>query len=105
MGLFGFGKKKKIGGYVYVAESTRKDGSKKTYVGMTSRKPKERWSEHMSGKGGRFTSSGTNFRPIGALWSSNPRKAERTLKSRTPAQKRAFGRYAASKYKKRYSSW
>jgi len=30
---------KKKGGYVYVGESTRRDGSKKIYTGMTTKKP------------------------------------------------------------------
>lgn len=38
---------RKKGGYVYVAESTRKDGSKKIYTGMTTKKPTSRWGQHM----------------------------------------------------------
>lgn len=42
-----FGRKK--GGWVYVGESTRSDGSKKMYTGITRRSPSTRWGEHMSG--------------------------------------------------------
>ena len=102
MGLFGFGKKKKKGGWVYVGDTTRQDGSKKIYTGMTKRPIKTRWGEHMTGRGGKFTSSGTNFKPIGAVWSQNPRKAEQTVKKMNPKQKRAFGRAAARKYKEKF---
>lgn len=93
--------KKKSGEYVYVAESTRRDGSKKIYTGMTRRSPKVRWGEHMSGNGGKWTSNGKYFKPLGAVWSSNPRKAEQTVKRMNPQQKRVFGRIAAYKYNKR----
>ena len=49
----------------------------------------------------RWVSKGKSFRGIGATWSSNPEKAERTLKSRSSGQKKAFGRSAARKY----SNW
>ena len=38
---------KKKGGWVYVGESTRTDGSKKIYTGITRRSPQKRWGEHM----------------------------------------------------------
>lgn len=97
-----FWNKKKTGGYVYVGESTRRDGSKKIYTGMTRRSPQKRWGEHMSGSGGNWTSKGTFFRPLGAVWSSNPRKAEKTIKKMSSESKRRFGRYAASKYRQKY---
>jgi hypothetical protein len=34
-------------GWVYVAESTRANGSKKIYTGMTTRSPYVRWGEHI----------------------------------------------------------
>ena len=89
------------GGYVYVAESTRPDGSKHIYTGMTRRSPYIRWGEHMRGRGGKYTSRGTWFRPLGAVWSSNPRKAEKTIKRMSPARKRAFGYAAARSYRNR----
>lgn len=78
-----------------MAESTRPDGSKKIYTGMTRRSPLVRWREHMQGRGGKWTSQGIWFRPLGAVWSTNPRKAEKTIKAMSPGRKRAFGRYAA----------
>ena len=38
----------KKGGWVYFGESTRADGSKKIYTGITRKSPSVRWSEHMS---------------------------------------------------------
>jgi len=38
-------KNKKKGGWVYGVESTRQDGSKKLYTGMTRRSVEKRWSE------------------------------------------------------------
>ena len=52
----------------------------------------------MKGRGGKWTSRGIWFRPLGAVWSANPRKAEKTIKAMSPARKRAFGRYAAHAY-------
>lgn len=89
------------GGYVYVAESTRPDGSKHIYTGMTRRSLYVRWGEHMRGVGGKYTSRGTWFKPLGAVWSSNPRKAEKTIKRMSSARKRAFGYAAAQAYKNR----
>jgi hypothetical protein len=43
--------KKKNGGWVYGQESTRKDGSKEIYTGITRRSPEERWSEEKPRKG------------------------------------------------------
>lgn len=40
--------KKKKSGWVYVGESTRNDGTKKMYTGITRRPVKKRWGEHMS---------------------------------------------------------
>jgi predicted GIY-YIG superfamily endonuclease len=100
-----FSNKKQKGGYVYVGETTRKDGSKKIYTGMTRRSPYIRWGEHMSGNGGKYTSSGISFRPIGAVWSTNPRKAEKTIKKMSSKQKRKFGRAAAAKYYRKKSIW
>jgi len=96
---------KKKGGYVYVGESTRQDGSKKLYVGKTSRKPSTRWGEHKksvkSNNSKTWVGKGKSFRPIGAVWSSNPSKAERTVKKLSPVKKRSFGRYGAKTYYKK----
>ena len=100
-----FSASKPRGGYVYVAETTRPDGSKRVYTGMTRRSPYVRWGEHMRGRGGKYTSRGTWFKPLGAVWSSNPRKAEKTIKSMNSAQKRAFGYAAARSYHSRSLAW
>jgi predicted GIY-YIG superfamily endonuclease len=102
---FGQNKPKPKPGMVYVAESTRKDGSKQIYTGMTRRSVWTRWREHMQGRGGKYTSSGIWFRPLGAVWSRNPRKAEKTIKSWSSSRKRAFGSFAARKYKERRGFW
>jgi len=39
----------KRGGWVYFGESTRSDGSKKVYTGITRRPVSERWGEHITG--------------------------------------------------------
>jgi predicted GIY-YIG superfamily endonuclease len=86
------------GGFVYVAESTRPDGSKQIYTGMTRRHPYERWTEHMQGRGGGYTSRGTYFKPLGAKWFPEPYKMEREIKKWSSSQKRAFGRAIAKEY-------
>lgn len=90
---------------MYVAESTRPNGSKEIYTGMTRRSLWVRWGEHMRGRGGKYTSRGTRFKPIGAVWSSNPRKAEKTIKRMSSRRKRMFGYYAARRYRQSHSSW
>jgi hypothetical protein len=37
----------KKGGWVYFGESTRSNGSKQIYTGITRRSPHARWGEHM----------------------------------------------------------
>jgi hypothetical protein len=39
---------RKKGGWVYFGESTRPDGSKQVYTGITRRSLHTRWGEHMS---------------------------------------------------------
>jgi predicted GIY-YIG superfamily endonuclease len=43
-----YGSTKKKGGWVYIGESTRADGSKKLYTGITRRSPTKRWGEHIA---------------------------------------------------------
>jgi len=51
----------------------------------------------------KWTSKGSYFRPLGAVWSSNPEKAERTIKRTfTSSQKRSLARYGARKYHEDY---
>ncbi len=98
-----FGKKKS--GSVYFGESTRKNGSKQTYVGKTRRPVSVRWKEHLnsvkSENGKTWVSKGTNFKPMGAIFSRNPDKAERTIKKLKPYQKKYLARGGAMRYKKR----
>ena len=96
-----FFRKRTKPGTVYLGESTRPDGSKEIYTGMTRRPVWVRWREHMQGRGGGYTSRGAWFRPLGAVWSSNPRKAEQTIKHMSHNQKKSFASFAARKY---YSS-
>src|SRR3989338_1567988 len=99
-----FGTKKKAG-WVYFAESTRKDGTKKIYTGKTSRPVTKRWGEHIgsvkSPNKKTWVSKGKYFKPLGAIWSSNVSKAERTIKRMSPEQKRAIAREGARRYKKK----
>ena len=96
---------RKKGGWVYTAVSTRKNGSKKIYTGMTRKKPTTRWGQHMKevkkSNSKTWTGKGNSFKPIGAVWSSNPRKAEKTVKKMSPSQKRSFGRMGAKRYYKK----
>lgn len=77
----------KKGGWVYQGISTRRDGSKKTYTGMTRRSPWTRAKEHRYGAIGggskkSWTSRGTDFKLKNYFWSNNPRKAENTIKTK-----------------------
>jgi len=93
----------KKSGWVYFGESKRKDGSKKIYIGQTKRTPYKRWGEHMSEvkktNSNTWTGKGEYFKPLGAFWSTNRYKAEKTVKRFSPTKKRAMARYGARKYK------
>jgi len=95
--------KKKKGGWVYFGESTRPDGTKKIYTGKTKRSPYKRWGEHMkaqkSSNNKTWTGRGTFFKPLGAIWSTNPDKAEKTIKKMSAAKKRSLGKLGARRYK------
>ncbi|MCX6750712.1 MAG: hypothetical protein NTZ83_04600, partial [Candidatus Pacearchaeota archaeon] len=58
-------------GFVYLGESTRYDGSKKMYTGITRRPIRMRWKEHTnstkSEKSKTWVGKGTSFRPMGAF--------------------------------------
>lgn len=92
-------------GMIYFGESTRKSGSKQIYTGMTRRPVKTRWGEHIratkSPNSRTWTGKGTFFKPLGAFFSRNPEKAERTIKGLKPFQKRYLARGAAMRYNKR----
>ena len=104
MGIF-FNKKKKKPGMVYLGESTRSNGSKKIYTGMTRRSVKVRTKEHVSSQSSKnkktWVSKGSDYNLKGAFFSRNPEKAERTVKKLKPHQKKYLARGAAMKYKKK----
>ncbi|KAJ3250056.1 hypothetical protein HK103_004093 [Boothiomyces macroporosus] len=89
-------------GWVYVAESTRPNGDKQIYTGITQRTPEIRWNEHINEvnkpDSKTWTGQGIDFQPIGAVWSNNARKAEQTIKNMATEQKRAFAEKAAKMY-------
>jgi len=93
----------KKGGWVYTGVSTRRDASKKIYTGITRKNPYKRWGEHISsiGTDRSWVGRGIHFKPIGAVWSRNPEKTEKTVKSMKPEQKINFGKLGA----RRYSKW
>ncbi len=107
--IMGFFTNRKKGGTVYLGKSTRTDGSEKIYTGITRRPVKTRWREHInsihSNSKRTWVSKGTYFKPTGAFFSRNPEKAERTVKSLKPHQKRYLARGAAMRFKKRKSFW
>jgi len=78
-----FGKKKKPG-IVYFGECARADGSKKIYTGKTRRPVRVRWKEHIDSTKSEskktWVSKSKSFKPLGAFFSRNPEKAERTTK-------------------------
>lgn len=94
-------------GKVYFAETTRKDGSKKIYVGQTKRSVYKRVGEHITEvkkpQSKTYTGRGTNIRILGSIFSHNRFKAEKSCKRLTPTQKRALAKKGASKVKK--SGW
>jgi predicted GIY-YIG superfamily endonuclease len=103
--MFWSKKQKQDPGTVYLGESTRQDGSKQIYTGMTRRPVWTRWREHMKGQGGKYTSSGTWFKPLAAFRSSNPRKAEQTVKHFSASKKRSFAGFIARRYKEKRGFW
>ena len=98
-------KKKKKSGTVYFGESTRSDNSKKIYTGMTRRPVRTRWKEHensvKSPNSKTWVGKGKSWKPMGALYSKNPEKAERTIKKLKPHQKKYLARGGAIKYNKK----
>ena len=91
-------------GFVYLGESIRKSSSKEIYTGMTRRPVRTRWGEHIraakSNNGRGWSGRGTSFKPLGAFFSRNPEKAEKTIKKLKPYQKRYLARGAAMRYYK-----
>ena len=88
-------------GHVYFLKSERKNGSVMEYVGSTTRSVIIREAEHkreVRKKNSRtWVGQGTSCKVTGQFWSTNPRKAERTIKQKRRAA------YKAGKYRSRYS--
>ena len=81
-------------GYVYVGNSTRRDGSVKQYTGSTTRTVRIRESEHKREVAKRnsktWTGKGTDFKVTGYFKSKNPRRDEKKLKGMTKSERIKF---------------
>ncbi len=92
---------RKKDGHVYFGRSVRKNGSVKEYVGSTTRSVRTREKEHKREVGKKssrtWVGKGTSFNVTGSFYSSNPRKAEATIKRKKKAA------YKAGKYRSKYS--
>jgi len=84
-------------GFVYFGESIRKNGRKMEYVGSTTRSVKVREAEHKKEVGKpssrTWTGKGTSFKVKKAIFSYNPRKAERTIKNKKAARFNSAKKY------------
>ena len=91
-------------GYVYVGDSTRRNGTVKQYTGSTTRSVKIREREHKKEVGKKnsrtWTGKGTGFKVTGSFKTNNPRKEEKKLKGMTKTQR---NQYIARKNKSNYS--
>ena len=81
-------------GYVYVGDSTRRDGSVKQYTGSTTRTVSIREREHKREVAKRnsntWVGKGTDFRVTGYFKSKNPRRDEVKLKNMTKSERNKF---------------
>lgn len=81
-------------GYVYVGNSTRRDGSVKQYTGSTTRTVRIREREHKrevaKGNSRTWTGKGTDFKVTGYFKSKNPRRDEKKLKGMTKSERNKF---------------
>ena len=81
-------------GYVYVGNSTRRDGSVKQYTGSTTRTVRIREREHKREVSKRnsktWTGKGTDFKVTGYFKSKNPRRDEKKLKGMTKSERIKF---------------
>ena len=81
-------------GYVYVGNSTRKNGAVKQYTGSTTRSVRIREREHkreVAKKNSRtWTGRGSDFKITGYFKSKNPRRDEKKLKGMTRSERNAF---------------
>ena len=84
--------KKPKGGWVYVGESKRSDGTKKHYVGSTTRDVKTREKEHKSEVRKKdsktWVGRGSSYKTIGSFWSKNPRADEKKVKAMSRSERK-----------------
>ncbi|HDR53613.1 MAG TPA: hypothetical protein ENN60_03015 [archaeon] len=80
------------GGFIYIAESVRRDGSVKLYVGMTARPVGERVAEHLkeveTQNRRTWCGQGTAFRLLGFKWFEDRHRMEREVKKWPTCKKR-----------------
>ena len=93
--------KARKGGYVYFGRSVRKNGSVQEYVGSTTRtvaiREKEHKREVRKSNSKTWVGKGTTFKVTDSFYSSNPRKAEATIK------KKRKSAYKSGNYRSKYS--
>jgi len=93
-------------GKVYLLEAKFKNGQTKIYTGQTKRSVYTRVGEHIDnikkGNTSTYTGRAESVKLLGSVYSKNRFKAERTIKSLSPEDKRGIARSGASKFKKKY---
>ena len=81
-------------GYVYVGNSTRRDGTVMQYTGSTTRTVRIREREHkreVAKKNSKtWTGKGTDFKVTGYFKSKNPRSDEKKLKKMSKSERNKF---------------
>ena len=94
-------RKSRKGGYVYFGRSERKNGSVQEYVGSTTRtvaiREKEHKREVRKSNSNTWVGKGTTFKVTDSFYSSNPRKAEATVKRKRKSA------YKSGNYRSKYS--
>ena len=89
------------GGFVYFGRSERKNGAVQEYVGSTTRSVAIREKEHKrevrKSKSKTWVGKGTSFKVTDSFYSTNPRKAEATIKRKRTAA------YKSGNYRSKYS--
>jgi hypothetical protein len=94
-------RKSRKGGYVYFGRSERKNGSVQEYVGSTTRtvtiREKEHKREVRKSNSKTWVGKGTTFKVTDSFYSSNPRKAEATIKRKRKSA------YKSGNYRSKYS--
>mgnify|MGYP001242540901 CR=1 FL=1 len=94
-------RKSRKGGYVYFGRSERKNGSVQEYVGSTTRtvaiREKEHKREVRKSNSKTWVGKGTTFKVTDSFYSSNPRKAEATIKRKRKSK------YKSGNYRSKYS--